>query len=126
MRRDLQDQDRPGGGCSHGVLDHTVFGRFGGQRRKGVGNERGRCEPEEILFGKESSGRQCRGQGLAVVLIEPQFTYEYKKARLQKVMVTGYPGFFRNFRAVPYEDIRPNCEQEAAPQVVIYSAGEQK
>ncbi len=100
------------------------------KEEKVSGTSEGDANRRKFFLGKKAQEDNAVAKALqscgADVLIEPQFTYEYKKARLQKVTVTGYPGFFRNFRAVPYEDIRPNCEQEAAPKVVIYSAGEQK
>ena len=101
------------------------------KEEKVSGTSEGDANRRKFFLGKKAQEDNAVAKALqscgADVLIEPQFTYEYKKARLQKVTVTGYPGFFCNFRAVPYEDIRPkDCEKEAAPQVVIYSAGEQK
>ena len=101
------------------------------KEEKVSGNSEGDVNRRKFFLGKKVQEDNAIVKALqscgADVLIEPQFVYEYKKARLQKVTVTGYPGYFRNFRAVPYEDIKPkDCDKEAVPQVVIYSAGEQK
>lgn len=101
------------------------------KEEKVSGSSEGDVNRRKFFLGKKVQEDNAIAKALqscgADVLIEPQFVYEYKKARLQKVTVTGYPGYFRNFRAVPYEDIKPkDCDKETAPQVVIYSAGEQK
>ena len=64
------------------------------------------------------------------VLVDPQFTYHYKKNNLVSVTVTGYPAVHRNFRTISYEEtVKARIEEKAAanrkaPQVVVYGAPE--
>lgn len=89
------------------VADHHVSGNtdgfFKGSARKS----------SLIPFLKQKMEQYAVASALeaanADVLIDPQFTYEYKqkgpKLTILSVSVVGYPAVHRNFRTLQYEDI---------------------
>jgi len=71
----------------------------------------------------------------ADVLIQPIFTYTYMNSKLTSVAVTGYPGFYTNFRKAECKpacekkecgekkcDKKCCCDKERCAQVVVYGA----
>ncbi len=56
------------------------------------------------------------------IIIEPRFTYEYIDGQLRTVTVTGYPGYYRNFRKHVPAVVEQQPAQPNGPQVVVYGA----